>query len=297
MVFDNDTMRKVREVLESNYAKLAISLLGVQNVPASISLQSPNTTGDPILTRAYYHNYLNQQGNENNPKDIQDIRAQQVPSLLPTGEAHEVSINNLNANLLELIEKQKAEVMSRILGILRDSNLNYKNEALTDLDRARSIDEMLKERTVQEVKARLRDYTGDANRNWKRIATTEISNAVGLGSADRIVAANKNTKDAQDIYVYRIVVNDAALCKYCKEFYQDTDGSPKVYKLSTLLSNGSNYGQKAQSWKPVVGATHPNERCSQILELRPGWKVQSDGSVTWVGIDKWEEYIRKKVTS
>jgi hypothetical protein len=290
-------MRKVREILESNYAKLAITLLGPQNVPTSLSIQSPNTTGEPILTRAYYHNYLNEQGNPTNPSNINDIRTQQVPSALPRGEAHDVSISNLNANLLELIEKQKAEVMSRILGILRDSNLNYKNEALSDLDRSASIDELLRNKTVQEVKQRLRDYTGDANRNWKRVATTEISNAVGLGSADRIVAANKDRKDAEDIYVYKINPNDGATCKFCREFFIDTDGSPKVYKLSTLLSYGSNYGQKNINWKPTIGATHPNCRESQVLELRPGWKVLVDGSVTWIGLDKWyDEYIRNKVT-
>ncbi len=122
-----------------------------------------------------------------------------------------------------------------------------------------------------------------------------MSNAIGIGSVDRIAEQNEG-KDFGDVFVYRIVVNDAALCKWCRRFYQDSDGSPRVYKLSTLLSNGSNYGKKTADWLPVVGATHPNERCSQVIELKRGWKVLPGGRQTYIGNEKWAEYIVNKVS-
>lgn len=297
-VIRRDKLNQIRDAIEKKYAKLAIMVLGADNVPASYRAQHPNLDGEPILEKVYYHNYLNAEGDEKAPKTLSEMMSQQAQrGILPVGEAHEIAINYVNTNLLELIEKHKAEVTSRLVGIIQDSNNRYKNNALTDLDRPEQIDQMMKESSIQEIKQRLRDYTGDANRNWDRVAVTEVSNAVGAGSADRIVAQNKGEKDANEIYVYRINPNDAATCKYCRSFYIDDDGSPKVYRLSTILNNGSNYGVKADQWKPVSGATHPNCRDSQLLELKPGWKVQSGGSVTWIGLSKWEEYIRNKVVS
>lgn len=296
-VVDKQTINRIRDRIESKYAKLAIMILGRENVPASYRAMHPDLDGEPILEKVYYHNYLNEENAEGAPDTLSGMISQQSQrGVLPSGEAHEIAVNYVNSNLLELLEKHKAEVTSRLIGIIQDSNNRYKNNALTDLDRPEQVDDLLKEQSIQQIKSRLRDYTQDANRNWDRIAVTETSNALGMGSADRIVAQNKGTKDADDIYVYRINPNDAATCKYCRAFYIDDDGSPKVYRLSTILNNGSNYGMKADAWKPVAGATHPNCRDSQLLELKPGWKVQSGGSVTWIGLDKWnKEYIQNKL--
>ena len=101
--------------------------------------------------------------------------------------------------------------------------------------------------------------------------------------------------DLDEIYVFRITVKDAKTCKWCRRFYNDKDESPKLYKLSTLLSNGSNYGKKTDSWQPVVGATHPSERCSQMIELKPEFRLLEDESVTYIGLNKWNSYILDKV--
>lgn len=85
-------------------------------------------------------------------------------------------------------------------------------------------------------------------------------------------------------------------CKYCRNFYIDSDDSPKVYRMSRILNNGSNYGKKADEWKPTALATHPNCRDSQLIELRPGWKVLPGGKQTFIGLDAWQDYIRNKVT-
>jgi hypothetical protein len=84
-------------------------------------------------------------------------------------------------------------------------------------------------------------------------------------------------------------------CRWCSEFYVDNDGSPKLYKLTSLLDNGSNYGKKRDTWQAVIGATHPNERCSGILELKPGFMLKSDGTSTYIGMAKWPGYILNKV--
>lgn len=296
MVTSNATIELIKRIIEKNYARLAIAVMGKKNVPASIAEQHPEEDGRPILEQVYYHNYLNQEGDELSPKDIDGMRNQQAARGTPQGNAHTTTTDSLNSNLLQLIEKQRAEVTSRIVGFIRDNNNTFKNNALNDLDRPDHIESLMKESTLGDLKQRLRDYAGDANRDWTRIVNTEVSNAIGAGSADSIVVRNRE-KPSKDVYVFRINPNDSATCKYCREFYIDSDGSPKVYRLSTILGNGTNYGRKAINWQPVAGATHPNCRDSQLIELRPGWKVLPGGDLTFIGLEKWEDYIYDKVES
>jgi hypothetical protein len=218
---------------------------------------------------------------------VEDMKAQQsVKGLVPQGAAHEYTIENLNDKTKQLIEKMKVDVTTRIEGIIRENNDSYKMNALQNLDRADLLDDLMKESTL--------GTSGDGTRDWTRIAVTEMSNAIGIASVDRIVSDNVGS-DLDEVYVFRITVKDAKTCKWCRRFYDDKDGSPKLYPLSTLLANGSNYGKKTDSWMPVIGATHPNERCSQMIELKPGFKLLTDGSVTYIGLDKWKDYLLNKV--
>jgi hypothetical protein len=136
--------------------------------------------------------------------------------------------------------------------------------------------------------------SGEAERDWGRVVRTEMSNSIGVGSTDRIISNNEG-KDLSNIYVYRITKNDASLCKFCNKFYNDTDNTPRVYRLSDLLKNGSNYGKKPQDWLPNISVIHPNCRESPIMELRSGWAVKAGGGVTFIGMKEWEKYISNKV--
>jgi len=299
MVIKKETIQRIRDIINKHHNHVIISMVGRTALSPSqlreLRAQGINVDNESsILAETYYHNWLNEHGSTTAPTSYQDMKSQQRPSMLPIGEAHEVSIEHANASLLHVIEKQKGDVMSRIEGFIRDNNAAYKNNALQNLDRSEGLDKLIKENTIPQLKRKLRDYSRDASQRWDRIVHTEVSNAIGLGSTDRIVSDNR-TKDLDEVYVYRIVQNDGALCKYCRRFYLDSDGSPKVYKLSTLLNNGSNYGRKADQWKPVTTATHPNERCSQVLELKPGWSVRSGGGQSYIGRKDWRDYIHDKV--
>ena len=88
---------------------------------------------------------------------------------------------------------------------------------------------------------------------------------------------------------------DGALCDYCRKFYLEPDGvTPKVYKMSELVANGSNYGRKAAEWTPTLGATHPNERC-ELVELPDGWGFEP-GSNRASYIDKDFVWYQKRKT-
>jgi hypothetical protein len=195
----------------------------------------------------------------------------------------------------QYIQKLRQDVATRIENLIRENNDTFKMDSLQNLDREDFLDSLVKESSVGKLKRALQDTSKDGNRDWLRVAITELSNTVGIAGVDRIVTDNRNS-DMSEIYVYRIIVNDAATCKYCKRFYLDSDGSPKLYKLSTLLNNGSNVGKKTDAWKPTTMATHPNERCSAVIELKPGFALTPGGKVTYIGLDKWPDYIHQKLS-
>lgn len=300
MVTSKATIEKIREIIQKHYSRLAVSVLGrdalsQKELKELEALGVDTSNNDSLLSLVYYHNFINHPVDEVSPTSAEDAKAQQaVQGLKPEGHAHDYTVENINDKTKQYIEKLKLDVMTRVEGIIRDNNDSYKMDALQNLERVDLLDELMKESTLGKLKQKLRDTSGDANRDWNRIAITEMSNAIGIASVDRIVSDNRGS-DLDEIYVFRITVKDAKTCKWCRRFYDDHDGSPKLYKLSSLLDNGSNYGKKTDSWLPVIGATHPNERCSQMVELKPGYKLTHSGSVTYIGLENWKPYVLDKV--
>lgn len=298
MVLSRETLEKIREIIEKHYTQFSISMLGrasftakelAQMEAAGIDTSNP----DSFLAMCYYHNFINNPPGPNAPTSVEDMKAQQSQrGIKPTGEANDYTVESLNDKAKQYIDKLKTDVVTRIEGFIRDNNDAYKFDALANLDRDAALDELMKESSLGRVKQKLRDSSKDANRDWQRVALTEMSNAIGIGSVDRIVTDNRGA-DLDEVYVYRVIVGDALTCKYCRRFYGDVGEPPKLYRLSTLLANGSNYGLKTESWKPVSGATHPNTRTSQVIELKPGFAVRPGGSVTYIGLAKWRDYIHE----
>lgn len=300
MVTSKKTLEKIREIIEKHYNKLTISILGnsafTEKELQQMKAEGIDTSKDnSFLELVYHHNFINMPTDKDAPTSVPEMQAQQsVQGLTPQGEAHDYTIQSQTDKTKQLLDKLKQDVTTRVQGVIRDNNDNYKFNALSNLDREDLVDDLIKESSIGKVKQQLKDLSGVANRDFTRIATTEMSNVIGISSVDRVVSQNTD-KELDDVYVYRIPVVDAKLCKYCRRFYLDTDESPKVYKLSTLLGNGSNYGRKASEYMPVIGATHPNERCSQILELKPGFTVLPGGNVTYTTLATWKDYIFEKV--
>lgn len=107
----------------------------------------------------------------------------------------------------------------------------------------------------------------DVGRDWDRIAVSETRYAANLGSLTNI--QHEGSGDAETIYMYYSVHPQA--CKYCKELYLHEDGTPKLFKLATILHNvqltgGMNVGLKAsaigtsEGWVPNALA-HPWCQC------------------------------------
>jgi len=296
MVSSKETIQKIRDIIDKHYKYLAVSVLGRQSLTDK-EIQELIDSGvivpDNVSTieAIYNHNFINVATDKNVPKTFAELlNQQQAPNIKSEGSAHQYTIDNLTDKTKQLIDKLKLDVTNRIESIVRENNDLYKLNALQNLSRESMADALVKESSLGKVKQLLRDTAGVANRDWQRVALTEMSNAIGAGSVDRIVVNNKD-KDLDEVYVFRIPVNDATTCKYCKKFYGDLGAIPKLYKLTSLLNNGSNYGRKPSEWQPVVGATHPNTRTSQVMELKPGWKLTPGGTPTYMGLEDWSDWV------
>lgn len=129
----------------------------------------------------------------------------------------------------------------------------------------------------------LNDKVKNWSQRWKTIVTTELNRASNWGSMDAIVINNPD-KEPNEILVYKQGPKDGATCDHCYKFwFLDDKKTPRVYRLSELMANGSNIGRKQRDWAPTVDSTHPNER--HILhELKPGWGF-SNGELEYIGKD------------
>ena len=299
MVTSKATLQLIRNIIAKHYARLTLSVLG-RNELTDNELSLLQSAGydisnrDSLLSLVYNHVFLNPTPGTESPTSLEDMRNEQAtPGIKPEGSANTYVVAEADDNMKQLIVKLKQDVAARIENLIRENNQNFRLDSLANMERSDYMDHLIKESSVGKLKQLLRDTAKDGNRDWSRIAVTEMSNLIGIGSLDRIITDNRH-KDVEDIYVYRIAVNDAATCKWCRKFYIDEDGSPKVYRLSHLMANGSNMGKKRDDWQPCVQATHPNERCSSTLELKPGWKVRPGGKVDFIGVDAWHEYIKEK---
>ena len=64
-------------------------------------------------------------------------------------------------------------------------------------------------------------------------------------------------------------------CPHCRKLYLNTDGTPKLFKLSELEANGTNIGLKPSEWKATISQAHPRCRCLlQYFEDIPNTKIE-----------------------
>lgn len=173
--------------------------------------------------------------------------------------------------------------------ILVDNDDKLRRRRLTKIQRevTRGVEDRT---TAQEVARHIRNATKDLKRDWLRTAHTEMHNAVEEAKA--IVLAHRS--DDRDPRVFKRPHPDA--CAFCVLLYLRPDkATPRVFRLSDLLANGTNVGRKANrpsktgksrtEWKATIGAVHPFCRCP-LSVLPPGMGFNARGQMTYVGMKK-----------
>lgn len=114
--------------------------------------------------------------------------------------------------------------------------------------------------------------------------------ALNQGKASEI----KLKSNDEDPLVYKVPVGDEKTCSNCKRAYLNSNGSPKIFRLSELEGNGTNIGLKPAEWKPTLGGIHNHCRCLlQYLEQIDNTTLDDyyfdEGKSRYILKDKTEE--------
>lgn len=132
---------------------------------------------------------------------------------------------------------------------------------------------------------RLRSDLGHLTQQWardlERIARTETTEAWNQGQVDEwdrmsLETAEATEKPPVEPLVYRVPSPTA--CSDCLRLYtaSPSGGPIRIFRLSDLQGNGTNYKLKRADWKPIVGATHPYCVCDiqslpTYVRMPVGW--------------------------
>lgn len=173
-------------------------------------------------------------------------------------------LSDYEKRILEAIKRQSFDAVKnlggKIEGDLRNS-INY-GEVKRRSDYEKVLRKELSEgvinrKSVAEITRELGIKTSDWERDLGRLVATESHNAYEEGRASEI--AHKHGSDA---LVYKDVYSGA--CTSCIKAYLtgDINSEPKIFKLSQLIANATNIGKKSKEYLPVLGAMHPNCRCT-----------------------------------
>lgn len=249
-IIDPEKLRRIREIIERTHNALAIRV------------------GDSAEFSYKFGQLLAQDG------DIAQDDLATIEKKL--AKAPPLSRQERNAMA---IAKQRAGDFCRGLG--NKVNLNTQ-QVLIEADRELRIqyqteirDAVSRNIAARETVSRLRSDLGHATEDWsrdfRRIAVTEKHRAMSEGQVDEY-----REEYGPDARVAVRPTPDA--CQHCKRLYIGPDGQPRVFLLSDLEANGSNYGRKAADWLPVVPPMHPNCQC-QLVRVPEGWGFDGQGRI------------------
>lgn len=256
----------ILDLIRDTHLAFTVQIGGVDSVSkedyARLARKGLIKKGPNLLKRAYQFGLLS--------------GSQDVSSLSP--QAFIAFLNSPQAKLSEKNKRVVAHAVEHIAQHVNGMALSLQrrfHSALMESERqlrrvtetvvAKVVEESVAKKTsARELAAKLKQATKDARKDWLLTAVTELHNLMEEGRAAAIVANHGG-----DPLVYKQPRFDA--CRYCKVLYLKPDGSPRVFRLSQLVSNGSNIGRKANrpslqganatQYKAVLGSVHPCCRC------------------------------------
>lgn len=272
MLLEQRFQDRIDQAIEEAYLSFLIMMVGY-TVLSEEDKRKATAAGlveinRPLIENLYLiaRNRSNEEGRKAVPLRDLIATAGLSASLAVTTDAEAYSVEHAKREMYDTLQNSKEELKKRIRqGALRlndAARLSQIKDVATEADK--------KENLLNEFIAVVGGAVSLVTNNFTRGATVALTNLVGNAAVDEIRSKpNYSMYPDKTIRLYKRVVNDGRLCGWCSSFYQNKDGSPKVYTLEELLANGSNDGKPKSQWKPVIGSTHPRCRC-QLHYLTPG---------------------------
>jgi hypothetical protein len=293
MVLTDTQIKAIKDIINKHFNRFLISTIGPEAVSdEEIRKLAEQGELDNIIRKddyfrlAYLLGKLRGTAGED-PSNISVNQFKQNLSTNPPGltQSDLLSIDHAKKNAANFIDGLKDNTEKIMEGIIRDNNYEAQLEQLNETVRP-ALERLLREGTnVRELVNDLRNKTNDIQTDWKRILVTELNKIHNRASINEIAHRNKG-KSNDDILVYCIGPLDAFTCSECIKFYHD-GGSYKIYRLSELKANGTNYGKKRTAWSASVPPLHVSCR-HRLVELPQGFSLDENGKVYFVGPEHHE---------
>ena len=274
MALTPSQIRQIKKVIEEHMNIIMELTIG----DTFVSPQTLKKLGIPksisnLITDSYKYGKLSTVVNKN----LSKMSPQEVNSLikkLKVSTRQQKSIEYLKAKTQLSIDNLTQRMTSAVVTSALQGQLNMYQA----IDKV--IPNAVKEGTDRyKVIQQLRDLTQDGERDWHRVAHSEMWDAKVQGEANAIIDNESPiSKKGRDTIVFKRPAPNA--CNKCKQLYLESNGvTPKLFKITELQSNGSNYGKKQADWKPTLGILHPNCMCP--LSVMPdGYKFDTSGQLT-----------------
>lgn len=172
---------------------------------------------------------------------------------IPLSQAEKDVLNAVKTHSLGSLRSTGDRIFQDVNQILENSTREAQEKFLLE----ETEQGLRKKWTTRKIASEIAHKTGDWSRDFDRIIQYTSQSAYERGKATSIERAH-----GKDALVYKEVYQGA--CKHCIRLYL-TNGlgsEPKIFKLSELITNGSNIGRKVADWLPTLDPLHPYCRCS-----------------------------------
>lgn len=219
MVTSSYALDSIRAAIERRYEILLRNLL----------------TPDSDIQVAYVHTFLNPPDEVDFPETLAAARVKirREGSRVPQGELSHFSPRMAEHLLFAQLEKMKTTTIANITKLIVENGAEYKRDSLQNPSRTVLQDELVKESTLGALNEKLLLTKQKANAEWRMVVLTQLGDMVGIASVDRIADDHLKATgdvDTNEVYVYRIPVNDSATCFSEEELILTADGTLKALK-------------------------------------------------------------------
>ena len=266
MLLEQKVQDRINEAVDQAYLSFLITMIGFNALSEEdkrkASLIGLVQINRPLIESLYQ--IARERGNEadRKPMKLRDLIAYAgLSGVLPLTDAQVYTLEHAKREMYDAIENSREDYKKKI----RQEILRTNAEARAmELSQVVTTQERQQRHTllISTLLMSLSNVLEKLEDAFTKGATVALTNLVNNAAVDEVMTTNLfNQLPTSEIRVYKRVVNDGRLCAWCSKFYTNKDGTPKVYRLTDLLANGSNDGLPKSAWKPVIGSTHPRCRC------------------------------------
>lgn len=278
MLLEQRVQDRINDAIDQAYLSFLITLIGYDVLSADdkrkATLLGLVQINRPLIDSLYSVAKQRSTERDRKPVKLRDLIAYaNLQGVLPLTDAQAYSLEHAKREMYDALQNSREEYQKKIRQAILRANDDARH---TELAQNVTSQERQSRRAMQVgvLLVGLSNVLQKLEDSFTKGATVALTNLINNAAVDEIsINSLVNQVKAGEALVYKKVVNDGSLCAWCSKFYTNKDGSPKVYKLSELLANGSNDGLPKSSWRAVVGSTHPRCRC-QLHYLAASQKPQ-----------------------